>query len=223
MYVFLSARLTLQKAYGYSEATASYIAGIVYDISLFGLFFGWLTDRYGRREYWLLASAILLLLAFVFEAGIPHFPAWLLATFIGFGYTIFGPVFWSSIPLLVLPSYVGTAIGFLKFCCYVGIGILTAIAGAVLNAQTTESGDILWSSLVILLLVTTLVGVVFAVLTIYLNAKSGYRLSPSQREREDLLQEILPIFVANEPYSESGPYSGMKKLSVDLKHILINK
>lgn len=218
----------LQRAYGYSESTASYLVGIVYDISLFALFFGWLTDRYGRRENWLLASSALLFVAFVLEASVPHFPAWLLTTIVGFGYTIFGPTFWSSIPLLVLPSYVGAALGFLKFCHYGGVAVLTAIAGAVLDSRIAK-GQPPWQFLIVMLFCTTTIGLVFACLVIYLNARTGRRLSPSQQKRDqvNVLKEVTPLYTADERYSRYGSVlshvQSPEKSSLDLTHALINK
>lgn len=194
-----------QVAYGYSESVASYIVGIVYDISLLAILFGWLTDRYGHREYWLLGSASFLFLAFICEAIIPRFPAWLLTTFIGIGYTIFGPTLWSSIPLIVLPASVGSAIGTGKFFQSAGTGVLTAIAGAVLNMDTVQAGYP-WMAFILMLLITSGIGVAVTGLATYFNSRTDYRLTPSQREREAQydLQEKTPLLTSAQTRKRSS-------------------
>lgn len=197
LHIIYLRNVDLQGAYGYSEADASYIVGIIYDISVLAILFGWLTDRYGYREYWLLASALLLFTAFVAESTIPQFPAWLLTTIIGLAYTTFGPTLWSSIPVVVLPASVGSAIGVGKFFQSAGTATLTAIAGAILNLEVITKGPP-WEAFVLILLVMSGIAVAVTCLATYLNSRSGYRLTPSQRERErKFALESTPLLQAN--------------------------
>ncbi|XP_055335333.1 uncharacterized protein LOC129586250 [Paramacrobiotus metropolitanus] len=228
----------LAKAYGYSESAASYIVGLVYDIALFSVLFGWLTDRYGHREAWFLAAAGLLFMAFLLLVITAHFPAWLLTTLVGFGYTIFGPTIWSSVALVVVPAYVGSALGLLKFCHYAGVGVLTAVAGEVLQISPDDPklrGP--WTGFIIQLLVTSVVVLLATGIMTYFNSVTGSRLVPSQRERESKngLQEFTPLFVdygAKEADlvaprarvdARSEDDERMRKISEDLTRILINR
>lgn len=146
----------------------------------------------------MLSSAIMFFLAFTLELSIPKFPAWLLTTLIGVGYATFGPIFWSSIPLVVSPNYVGTALGFMKFCCYAGNGIFTALAGLLLGT-TSSSDNIPWLSLIIMLVVTSGFGLIVTSLMFYLNIKTERRLTPSQKMRDlgNALREITPLISAD--------------------------
>ena len=101
--------------YGFSEATASYLTGIVYDMALLAPLSGWLTDRYGYREYWFTGTAGLLFFGFILLYYVRQGPPWVFIIFIGLGYTSFGPTAWSSIPLIVPPDAVGLATGTGKF------------------------------------------------------------------------------------------------------------
>ncbi|XP_055348109.1 uncharacterized protein LOC129595206 [Paramacrobiotus metropolitanus] len=182
----------ISQAYGYSESQSSYIVGIIYDISILCLLVGWLTDRFGYRDLWLLSSTTLLFLAFFLETLIHTFPAWLLTTLIGLAYTIFGPTLWACVPLIVPSDTVGSALGILKFFHYTGIGALTAIASSLLN--TDNPRHVPWEMLFIMLTVTSAVCVVLNVAVCGLNIRTGKRLTPSQRERAvGVSEEVVPL------------------------------
>ncbi len=101
--------------YGFTEATASYLTGIVYDVALLAPLSGWLIDRYGHRDYVVLGTGVLLFFGFTLLYYVPQGPPALFIILIGLGYTIYGPTVWSSVPLMVTPDVVGLATGTGKF------------------------------------------------------------------------------------------------------------
>ncbi|GAU91079.1 hypothetical protein RvY_03401 [Ramazzottius varieornatus] len=191
----------ISQAYAFSESASSYVVGLVYDMGLLAPLAGYLMDRFGHREYWFLGCAAILFLAFLFELTIPQFPAALLTVMVGLGYTGFGPLAWSTVPVVVSSDTVGLGLGFGKFAHNAGVATMTTITGALLE---TEAEKVPWINLFIFLFVTTLICLLLAALIVWLNWLTFFRLTFSQRQRSqhNTLQEITPLRVAFEGRQE---------------------
>ncbi|GAU87716.1 hypothetical protein RvY_00526 [Ramazzottius varieornatus] len=181
-------------AYGYSEATASYLTGLIYDLCFLAPIVGWLTDRYGRRDYGLFFLMAITCLAYLLALTLKTtFPAVLLTLFVGIGFTSYSSILWSSIPLLVTHESIGLALGLGKLVASAGGAAGMVTAGAILNTGSS-TGDLPWDSFFIFLLVLSSVCVVISPLIIYLNTMTGYRLTLSQRQKaDDAVSEVTPI------------------------------
>ncbi|OQV17326.1 putative Major facilitator superfamily domain-containing protein 1 [Hypsibius exemplaris] len=195
--------------YGFSEAAASIITGIVYDIALLAPLSGWLTDRYGNRQHWLIGTSILLFIGLLLLYLAPTAPPGIFILLIGMGYTCYAPTIWSSIPLIVPPDAVGLAMGLGKFFHFIGAGSLIAGAGGILNMQTATSA-VPWDSFLIYLICIAATCCLVCMVVIYLNRTGGRLLTPSQKERDqgNVLSEYTPLRVdyggAGQRPSKSG-------------------
>ena len=191
--------LTLQSTYGLSEATASYVAGIIYDMCLLSPLIGWIADRYGHRDFGILFSTTLVFVAFLLELTLrPAIPGGFITFLIGTGYTVFAPLIWSSIPLLTNPNNAGIALGAGKFFEYLGSGTVTATAGAILNMTVNMSPSVIpWKEFLIYMMVLSMACVILSPVILYFNWKTGGRLTRTQKERNvhNIFQEVTPLSV----------------------------
>ena len=112
------------------------------------------------------------------------FPAVLLMFFVGTGYATYAPVIWSSIPLIVSPESVGLAMGLGKFAACAGSGSAIAVVGAILDMRNDEGRRIPWETYLFFLVMLSGISVLISLIIIFLNTRTGYRLSYSQKEME---------------------------------------
>ncbi|XP_055345067.1 major facilitator superfamily domain-containing protein 1-like [Paramacrobiotus metropolitanus] len=181
--------------YGRTETVSSLIVGLVYDISLITPFLAIFLDKFGKRDYWVTSSSIFLLAGLLFFL-IPACPPWVLPVFIGIAYSIFPTTVYSSLPLIVPQRSMGVANGVIKFGQYAGIGSLTLAGGAILDLLPTNDNR-RWLNFALFLAGMAVLALVIAVVINFLNAKTGKRLTPSQRERRQAadIEEVTPISV----------------------------
>ncbi|OQV13139.1 hypothetical protein BV898_12678 [Hypsibius exemplaris] len=186
----------LAMRYGFSETRASIVTGFIYDIGLLAPLSGWLTDRFGYRQYWIAGTSGFLFIGFLLLYLIPQAPPGIFVLLIGIGYTSYGPTVWSSIPLIVPPDAVGLATGIGKFLQFVGTGAETAGAGAILNMNDSRV-RVPWDIFSIYLICMAALCCLACALVVFLNHKGDQRLTPSQKDRDrgNGLQEITPLKV----------------------------
>ncbi|EGD83363.1 major facilitator superfamily transporter domain-containing protein 1 [Salpingoeca rosetta] len=127
--------------YDKSKTASSHIAGGVYYVSM-GLspFMGALVDRLGGRGYLSIACSILtipvfVILAFVGKSVSPYVPV----LGLGVTYSIMAAVLWPSIPLVVTPATVGTAMGVVTSLQMIGIGLCNLCVGWLRGKYTKDS------------------------------------------------------------------------------------
>eukprot|EP00043_Microstomoeca_roanoka_P025739 m.9721 g.9721 ORF g.9721 m.9721 type:complete len:513 (+) comp5802_c0_seq1:1-1539(+) len=130
----------IQLKYDKSETSASRVAGGVYYVSM-GLspFMGAVVDRVGGRGYLSIICSILTvpvfcILAFVGSSLTPYVPV----LGLGVTYSIMASVLWPSIPLVVSPATVGTAMGVATSVQMIGIGLCNLAVGWLRAGYTSK-------------------------------------------------------------------------------------
>ncbi len=80
------------------------------------------------------------------------------------------------------------------FTEYVGVGTLTAGAGGILD-MTGNRRLVPWEIFFIYLICASALCIILSSVVIYLNRVTYYRLTPSQRVRDqqNLMQEVIPL------------------------------
>ena len=187
----------MQTAYGYSEANSSYLTGVIFDVCFLAPLVGWLTDRYGRRDYGLFFMISLTFLAYLLALTLKTvFPAVLLTLLVGIGLTSYAPILWSSIPLLVKHESIGLALGIGKLVASAAGAAGMVSAGVVLDMGVdAATSQIPWHKFFILLTVLSGICVAISPLIIYFNRKTGYRLTIPQGRKavDEAISESTPL------------------------------
>lgn len=186
----------IQDKYDYSEATSSYMAGAVYDVSMvLSPFLGGIIDVFGKRGYLAIACSILTIPVFgllAFTTVTPLFSTiWL-----GVTYSVAAASMWPSIPLVVSQSTVGTAMGLTTSIQMIGIGISNLVVGHILGDHQQSTYDVMlgWKYVMIYLLSNTLACTLVAFLLNVVDKKQDgvlnysfkqYRLLVTQRTHSE--------------------------------------
>ncbi|ESO08291.1 hypothetical protein HELRODRAFT_92341, partial [Helobdella robusta] len=125
----------IQDKYGYNQKDASYVSGAVYYLSMvLSPFLGYVVDIIGKREALTFACAILTTPVFILPAVTDLFPI-ILTLWLGLTYSLAAASMWPSIPLVVMQSAVGTAMGLVTSIQMIGIGLSNIIVGAILETK----------------------------------------------------------------------------------------
>lgn len=142
--------------YKIDQKVSSYYAGAVYDVSMvLSPFLGGIIDYVGFRG--ILCSACALLTIPVF--GILAFsevPPLVATLWLGATYSIAAASMWPSIPLVVQPAYIGTAMGIATSIQMIGIGVSNLTIGSILDLAEESNILTYWKYVMIYLLVNIL-------------------------------------------------------------------
>ena len=126
------------------EAASWMVSMLPFSTVIFAPLFGIIVDKVGKGTRWMVAGAILaliahLLLAFA-PAGIPFY-GYLSMVFLGFGYSLVPAAMWPSVPKLVPSKVLGTAYSLIYWVQNLGLMLFKMFAGRILAAPSTGSGD----------------------------------------------------------------------------------
>lgn len=126
------------------EAASRMVSMLPFSTVIFAPLFGIMVDKVGKGTRWMVAGAILaliahLLLAFA-PAGIPFY-GYLSMVFLGFGYSLVPAAMWPSVPKLVPSKVLGTAYSLIYWVQNLGLMLFKMFAGRILAAPSTGSGD----------------------------------------------------------------------------------
>lgn len=126
------------------EAASWMVSMLPFSTVIFAPLFGIMVDKFGKGTRWMVAGAILaliahLLLAFA-PAGIPFY-GYLSMVFLGFGYSLVPAAMWPSVPKLVPSKVLGTAYSLIYWVQNLGLMLFKMFAGRILAAPSTGSGD----------------------------------------------------------------------------------
>ncbi|XP_055956716.1 major facilitator superfamily domain-containing protein 1 [Patella vulgata] len=180
-YVADSSKL-YQDKYGYSKSEASYIAGEPYDVAMVAApIVGIIVDRVGYRGFLMIFSAaftvpILPLVVFT------NIPAYLASLIIGFNYTFAAVSMWPSVPLLVKPRALGTAMGILTSLQYIGIGATNVGMGRILSFYEHSDKMKGWTEALIFLTVIIIICLFFSILLNVVDSKQGAVLNKKRKK-----------------------------------------
>ena len=120
------------------EAASWMVSMLPFSTVIFAPRFGIMVDKIGKGTRWMVAGAILalvahLLLAFA-PAGVPFY-GYLSMVFLGFGYSLVPAAMWPSVPKLVQAKVLGTAYALIYWVQNLGLMLFKMLAGNILAAK----------------------------------------------------------------------------------------
>ena len=120
------------------EAASWMVSMLPFSTVIFAPLFGIMVDKIGKGTRWMVAGAILalvahLLLAFA-PAGVPLY-GYLSMVFLGFGYSMVPAAMWPSVPKLVQAKVLGTAYALIYWVQNLGLMLFKMLAGNILAAK----------------------------------------------------------------------------------------
>ena len=123
------------------EAASWMVSMLPFSTVIFAPLFGMMVDKLGKGTRWMVAGAILaliahLLLAFA-PAGIPFY-GYLSMVFLGFGYSLVPAAMWPSVPKLVPTKVLGTAYSLIYWVQNLGLMSFKVLAGNILAADSAS-------------------------------------------------------------------------------------
>jgi len=125
----------IQDKYKIEAKTSSYYAGAVYDVSMvLSPFLGGIIDYVGYRGFLCSACALLTIPVFGILA-FTNVPPLVATLWLGVTYSIAAASMWPSIPLVVQPAYIGTAMGIATSIQMIGIGVSNLVIGSILTGH----------------------------------------------------------------------------------------
>ncbi|XP_033115066.1 major facilitator superfamily domain-containing protein 1-like isoform X2 [Anneissia japonica] len=174
----------IQQKYNFSDEslTPSYYTGATYDVSLcLSPFLGIVIDFIGMRGILALCCGLLTIPVFGILA-FTHINALVCTLWLGVTYSFAAASLWPSIPLVVPPATVGTAMGFTTSIQMIGIGVSNLIVGEILGDSDNNLGR--WKWVMIFLLGNTICCVTTAALLNIIDRKRGGVLNESRRMKQ---------------------------------------
>ncbi|XP_057294946.1 major facilitator superfamily domain-containing protein 1-like isoform X1 [Hydractinia symbiolongicarpus] len=173
-----NAKKFIEQNYGYDQdsKTPAYIAGSVYDVSLFFTpIFGILVDYMGYRGVVATICASLSIPVFAFLA-FTHYTPLIGTILLGATYSAAACSLWPSAPLVVNPGVLGTALGLMTSVQMIGIGCCTLIVGAILD-HTNDN----WKYVMLFLFANAVACVLFSILLNIVDWKRGGVLNKTRK------------------------------------------
>ena len=121
------------------EAASWMVSMLPFSTVIFAPLFGIMVDKIGKGTRWMVAGAILalvahLLLAFA-PAGVPFY-GYLSMVFLGFGYSLVPAAMWPSVPKLVQAKVLGTAYALIYWVQNLGLMLFKMLAGNILASRS---------------------------------------------------------------------------------------
>ncbi|XP_033738303.1 major facilitator superfamily domain-containing protein 1-like [Pecten maximus] len=172
--------------YKFDLKTSSYLAGAVYDVSMVvSPFLGGLIDVIGRRGILAVMCASLSIPVFGILAFTSVYP--LVATlWLGITYSFAAASLWPSIPLVVSPATVGTAMGLTTSIQMIGIGVSNLVVGQILGKSLhlkREETLLRWKYVMVFLLANSLACVLTTVFLNINDKRRGGILNLSRKQK----------------------------------------
>lgn len=126
--------------------TASWMVSMLpFATVVFAPLFGILVDKLGHGTRWMLAGAVLALLAHLMlafaPAGVP-FWGYLSMVFLGFGYSLVPAAMWPAVPRIVPGNVLGTAFSLIYWIQNLGLMLFKMLAGVILGKAAAGSGPV---------------------------------------------------------------------------------
>ena len=126
------------------EAASWMVSMLPFSTVIFAPLFGIMVDKIGKGTRWMVAGAVLalvahLLLAFA-PAGVPFY-GYLSMVFLGFGYSLVPAAMWPSVPKLVPAKVLGTAYALTYWVQNLGLMLFKMFAGNILAAKSSDAAS----------------------------------------------------------------------------------
>ena len=126
------------------EAASWMVSMLPFSTVIFAPLFGIMVDKIGKGTRWMVAGAILALIAHILlafaPAGVPFY-GYLSMVFLGFGYSLVPAALWPSVPKLVQAKVLGTAYALIYWVQNLGLMLFKMLAGNILAARSGVAGQ----------------------------------------------------------------------------------
>ena len=138
------------------------ISMLPFSTVIFAPLFGILVDKVGKGTRWMMAGAVLALIAHALLAFAPSgVPFWgyLAMVFLGFGYSLVPAALWPSVPKIVPDKVLGTTFALINWVQNLGLLSFKWLSGVILGkgAQGPVNVEIMFSSLCVFAVVVAVI------------------------------------------------------------------
>ena len=127
------------------EAASWMVSMLPFSTVIFAPLFGIMVDKIGKGTRWMVAGAILALVAHVLlafaPAGVPFY-GYMSMVFLGFGYSLVPAAMWPSVPKLVPAKVLGTAYALIYWIQNLGLMLFKMFAGNILAGREAAPGAV---------------------------------------------------------------------------------
>ena len=127
------------------EAASWMVSMLPFSTVIFAPLFGIMVDKIGKGTRWMVAGAILALVAHVLlafaPAGVPFY-GYMSMVFLGFGYSLVPAAMWPSVPKLVPAKVLGTAYALIYWVQNLGLMLFKMFAGNILADREAAPGAV---------------------------------------------------------------------------------
>ncbi len=124
------------------EAASWMVSMLPFSTVIFAPLFGIMVDKIGKGTRWMVAGAILALIAHILLAfapeGVPAY-GYLSMVFLGFGYSLVPAAMWPSVPKIVPSKVLGTAYSLIYWVQNLGLMLFKMFAGGILAKAALAS------------------------------------------------------------------------------------
>ena len=125
------------------EAAGWMVSMLPFATVVFAPVFGILVDKVGHGTRWMLAGAVLALVAHLMLAfapsGVPFY-GYISMVFLGFGYSLVPAAMWPSVPRIVPEKVLGTAYSLIYWVQNLGLMSFKMFAGKILSGANLDNG-----------------------------------------------------------------------------------
>lgn len=182
----------IQETYHFSEKKSAYIAGSVYDISLILTpLLGLSVDYVGYRGILATSCAFFTIPVFFILAFTSLHP--LVGTLLlGLTYSAAAGSLWPSVPLVVNPGVLGTALGLMTSVQMIGIGLCNLVVGSILDTKSVHK----WKYVMIFLFGNSIVCVIAS---ICLNIVDWRREGILNKTKKKMKKKVILIGQDTDP------------------------
>ena len=122
------------------EAASWMVSMLPFSTVIFAPLFGIMVDKIGKGTRWMVAGAVLALIAHLLLAfapsGVPFY-GYLSMVFLGFGYSLVPAAMWPSVPKLVPTRVLGTAYSLIYWVQNLGLMLFKMFAGKIFSVSET--------------------------------------------------------------------------------------
>ena len=124
------------------EAASWMVSMLPFSTVIFAPLFGIMVDKIGKGTRWMVAGAVLALIAHVLLAFAPEgvpFYGYLSMVFLGFGYSLVPAAMWPSVPKIVPNKVLGTAYSLIYWVQNLGLMLFKMFAGSIFAAAAASA------------------------------------------------------------------------------------
>jgi len=195
----------MQAQYGYSAEKGNFYLMLPYIISAFCVpFFGYICDRIGRRAELLVLSTMALSVTHFLFGWIPSVNPLVALCLMGVSYSIYASAIWPAIALVVKPSKLGTAYGFITAVQNGGLALFPIIVGQLTRNHNDPTKEYYYVELFFLGL--GVFGVLIGFLVLFLDCNRGSRLAKPSIQKKDKKKQDKEYVAINKKIAILDPH-----------------